>query len=130
MRHYRHQGHRTHEHQALLVSLLPLGEGKTVVLQGTGSYQNVGQMFHGIHLQVLPHGQNQCPEGGNFKFLVDFNGSHPRGVGEVAGLHLGMPTPWDGKLARALEILRGAYAHVKWARRYRCWRSISLPYYR
>jgi hypothetical protein len=67
VRHHRHQGCRTRKHQALLDSLLPLGESETVVLQRTRSYQLVGQMFHGVPRQVLPHGQNQCPEGMNLQ---------------------------------------------------------------
>ena len=27
-------------------------------------------MFHSVPHQVLPHGQNQCPEGTNFKLLA------------------------------------------------------------
>ena len=41
-------------------------------------------MFHGVPHEVFPHGQNQCPEGENFKLLANFNGIHPRGVGEDA----------------------------------------------
>ena len=48
-------------------------------------------MFRGIPHKVFYHGQNQCIEGKNFKFPVDFYGIHPRGVGEAAGLHPGMP---------------------------------------
>ena len=65
----------------------------------------MGQMFCGVPREVFPHGQNQCPEGENFKFLADFNGMYPRGVGEATGLHLGLPAPRDGKLAHALKHL-------------------------
>ena len=44
-------------------------------------------------------------EGENFEFLADFNRIHPRGVGEAAGLHPGMLTPWDGQLAFVQELL-------------------------
>jgi hypothetical protein len=65
----------------------------------------VGQMFCGIPHQVLPHGQNQHPEGMNFKLLAKLHGKHSQGVGKAVGLHLGMPTPWDGKLVSAPKFL-------------------------
>ena len=65
----------------------------------------MGQMFRGIPREVFPHGQNQCPEGKIFKFPADFTRIHPRGMGEAAGLYPSLPTPWDGELACALELL-------------------------
>ena len=62
-----------------------------MVLQGEGSCQHVGKIFCCVPHEFFHHGQNQCREGENFKFLADFNGIHPRGVGEAAGLHPGMP---------------------------------------
>ena len=95
MRHHHHQGCSIGEHQAPLVSLLPLREGETMVLQGTGSYQLVGQKFHGVPLQVLPHGQNKCPEGMNLQLPAKHHGIHSRGMGKVVGLHPSMPAPHD-----------------------------------
>ena len=95
MRHDRHQGRRTGEHKAPLVSLFPFRKGKVVVLQGKGSCQDVGQMFRGVPHHVLPHGQNQCPMGTNFKLLADHHGIHSRGMGKAVGLHLSTLTPRD-----------------------------------
>jgi hypothetical protein len=49
-------------------------------------------------------------------FLANFTGIHPRGVEEVIGLHPSLLTSQNGKLTRAPELLRRAYAHVKGAR--------------
>ena len=77
-------------------------------------------MFYDIHQKVFPHGQNQCPKGENFKLLANFTGIHLQGMGEAVGLHPSMPAPRDGKLARALKLLRGANTHVEGARGCRC----------
>jgi hypothetical protein len=66
-----------------------------VVLQGEESYQDVGEMFHGIPRHVLPHEQNQRSKGKNFELLAKLHGNHSQGMGEVAGLHPSMPAPWD-----------------------------------
>ena len=76
-----------------------------MVLQGEGSCQYVRQMFRSIPCEVFPNGQNQCPEGENFKLLANFTRIHTRGVEKATGLHPGLPTPQNGKLARSLEIL-------------------------
>ena len=65
-------------------------------------------------------GKTNALRGGNFKLPEKLLGIHPRGMGEAVGLHPSLPAPQDGKLARALELQRGAYAHVKGARRCRC----------
>ena len=77
MRHHRHKRRRTLKHQALFVSLLPCGEGEVVVLQGQGSHQHMGEMVHDIPREILPHGQNQCPEGENFQLPAEFHGIYP-----------------------------------------------------
>ena len=91
MQHNRYEGYRNGDHQTPSVSLLPCGEGETVVLQGPGSYQHVGQVLHNVPREVFPHGQNQCPTGENFKLPVEFNGVHPRGVGEATEYILAYP---------------------------------------
>ena len=78
------------------------------------------QVLHDVPHKVLSHGQNQCPKGKNLKLPTEFYGIYPRGMGEAVGLHPSLPAPQDGKLAHALELQRGAYAHVKGARRCRC----------
>ena len=87
-----------------------------MVLPEQGSYQHVGQMFRGVPRKVFPHGQNQCPEGENFKLPADFTRIHSQGMGEALGLHPSLPVPRNGGLAHALELLRRAHAHVEWAR--------------
>jgi hypothetical protein len=57
----------TSKHQAPSVFLLPRWEGETMVLQGHGSHQHMGQMFHSVSHKIFPHGQNPCPEGENFE---------------------------------------------------------------
>ena len=76
-----------------------------MVLYGEGSRQHVGQMFRGVPHEIVPHGQNQRPEGENFKLLADFTRIHPRGVGKAPGLHPSLPTPRNGGIACALELL-------------------------
>jgi len=76
-----------------------------VVLQGQGSHQHVEQMFGGIPYKVLPHGQNQCPEGKDFQLPAEFHGMYSQGIGDIVGLHPGLPAPGDRELARALELL-------------------------
>ena len=51
-------------------------------------------------------------------------------MGESTRLHSSLPAPWDGELARALELLQGADAHVEGAHRCHCWRSVSFPHHR
>jgi hypothetical protein len=75
----------------------------------------VEQLFHGVFHEIFSRGQNQCLEEENFKLSANFTGIHPRGVEEVVGLHPNLLTPWNGKMTRALELLRRAYAHVKGA---------------
>ena len=54
------------------------------------SRQDVGQMFRDVPRQVLPHGQNQCPEGMNFELLAKLHVNHSRGVGIHVCLHHGI----------------------------------------
>jgi hypothetical protein len=72
----------------------------------------IPRCFH----EFFSRGQNQCLKEENFKLLANFTGIHPRGVEEVVGLHPSLLTPRNGKLTRAPELLRRAYAHVKGAR--------------
>ena len=65
----------------------------------------MGQMFRGIPHEIFPHGQNQCSEGENFKLPANYTGVYPQGMGEAAGLHLGLPAPQNGKLACAPKLL-------------------------
>ena len=62
-------------------------------------------MFRGVPREIFPHGQNQYPEVKDFKLPANFTGIHHRGVGETAGLHPRLPTPRNGKLAHAPELL-------------------------
>ena len=78
---------------------------RSVVLQGNGSCQDVGQMFHDVPRQVLPHGQNQCSKGINLQLLTECHRIHSRGVGKVAGLHPSMTAPRDRKLVSASIFL-------------------------
>ena len=43
-------------------------------------------------------------------------------MGKAPRLHPSLPTPRNGGLARAPELLRGTHAHVEGARRCHCWR--------
>jgi hypothetical protein len=70
-------------------------------------------MLHNISHQVLPPRQNQCPMGKNLQLLAESHGVHPRGIGQVARIHTCLPTPWNGKLAHALELLQWVNTHVK-----------------
>jgi hypothetical protein len=55
----------------------------------------MGQMFHGVPRQILPHGQNQIPERMNFELPAKLHENHFQGVGEAAGLHPSMPTQYN-----------------------------------
>ena len=76
--------------------------------------------FVAFLLKFFPMGKTNALREKNFKLPAEFNGIHPRGVGEATRLHSSLPAPWDGELARALELLREADAHVEGACRCRC----------
>ena len=112
VRNHHHQGCRTWKRQAPLVSLLPLREGKAMVLPEQGSYQHVGQMFRGVPQEIFSHEQNKCSEGKDIKLPAYLTRIHSWGLGKALGVHLSLPPPRDGRLARALEFLQGADTHV------------------
>jgi hypothetical protein len=68
--------------------------------------------------------------GKNHQFPAEFNGTHPRGVGEVVRIHPSMPSPRDGELASALELLQWVNTHVEGAPRRRCWWHILIAHHR
>ena len=98
LQHHSHERHHTCKHKALSVSLSPCGKNETMVLQGKGSCQHMDQMFRGVPRQVLPHEQNQCPEGKNFQLPAEHHSVNSRGTGKTTRLHPSMPTPWHRRL--------------------------------
>jgi len=68
-------------------------KSETMVLQGKGSCQHVGQMFHSVPRQVRPREQNQCPKEKNSQLSVEHHRVNSRGMGKTTRLHPSMPTP-------------------------------------
>jgi hypothetical protein len=87
------------------------------------------QMLHVISHEILPFGQNQHPTGKNRQFPADINGTHPEGMGEAARVHTSMPSPQDGELASALELLQWVNTHVEGAPRRRYWWCILIAHH-
>jgi hypothetical protein len=66
-------------------------------------------------------------------FLMKFfpmGKTNPGGMGEAARIHPSMPSPRDGELAGALELLQWVNTHVEGAPRRRCWWCISIAHHR
>ena len=93
LRHRSDTGCRRRCYQASSVSLLPAGEGETVVLQGK-RHRRLGQMLQGVSREVFPAEQDECPAWEDIKFPANMDGIHPKSLGKAAGIHLGLsPSP-------------------------------------
>ena len=88
-----------------LFSFSLAGKAKQWFYQSKGAVDTWDKCSVAFLVKNFPHGQNQCPEGEDFKFLADFTRIHPRGVGKASGLYPSLPAPWNGGLAHGLELL-------------------------